>query len=178
MRTGREEGGRDILPMPRFARLHRPGALHHAGQLWSRLALVARSVGVGGTMVRGKVPQATMALSDAMRRLAAGGPEGEYRAGFSEYEWRFRSRDYPVYELSWKLWNGESLDGRSIVLCSEQGLGDTLQFVRYATLVKARGARVIVLCRPELCPILAGTPGVDALITPGMVSGRYTSTNV
>jgi tetratricopeptide (TPR) repeat protein len=94
--------------------------------------------------------------------------QGKFAEGLPEYEWRFRSRDYPVYEVSWKLWNGESLEGRSIVLCSEQGLGDTLQFVRYATLVKARGARVIVLCRPELCPILARTPGVDALITPGM----------
>ena len=84
-----------------------------------------------------------------------------FAEGFAEYEWRFRSRDYPAFRPRWPLWDGSSPAGRTIVLMAEQGLGDTLQFIRYAALVKAMGARVIVECPKALHPILARTPGVD-----------------
>lgn len=89
---------------------------------------------------------------------------GQFAEGFAEYEWRFRSRDYPPLPLRWPVWNGEPLAGRTIVLVGEQGLGDTIQFVRYASLVKAQGARVILQCSAALHPLLARTPGVDAWI--------------
>jgi tetratricopeptide (TPR) repeat protein len=92
--------------------------------------------------------------------------QGRLAEGFPEYEWRLRLRDYPSAPLAWPLWNGEPLAGRTLVLCSEQGLGDTLQSIRYAPLVKERGARVIVQCGAALRPILSLSPGVDALITP------------
>jgi tetratricopeptide (TPR) repeat protein len=85
-----------------------------------------------------------------------------YEEGLTEYEWRFGSRDFPPARFRWPRWDGSNLAGRTIVLCSEQGMGDTLQFVRYAPMVKARGARVIVECQPALHAILARTPGVDA----------------
>ena len=86
---------------------------------------------------------------------------GEFPQGFAEYEWRLRSRDFPPCQLRWKRWDGDALAGRTIVLCGEQGLGDTMQFVRYATLLQQRGARVLVECSPKLHPILALTPGID-----------------
>src|SRR5206468_868014 len=46
-------------------------------------------------------------------------------------------------------WNGEDLHGKTILLYGEQGLGDTLQFVRYAPLVAERGGRVILGCQRE-----------------------------
>ena len=93
--------------------------------------------------------------------------QGRFSEGFPEYEWRLRLQDYPAVPLQWNPWNGEPLAGRTIVVCPEQGLGDALQFVRYAPLVKELGARVIVVCSAALCPILARTPGVDALIAAG-----------
>jgi hypothetical protein len=89
---------------------------------------------------------------------------GEFAEGFAEYEWRFRSRDYPPLNLRWPVWNGEPLAGRTIVLVGEQGLGDTIQFVRYASLIGALGARVVVQCSAALHPLLARTPGVDAWV--------------
>jgi tetratricopeptide (TPR) repeat protein len=99
-------------------------------------------------------------------RLATWLLQGRFAEAFPEYELRFRSRDQSLSRWPWKLWNGEPLAGRSIVLCPEPGFGDTLQFVRYAPLVKEQGARVLVVCNVAQKPILARTPGIDALITP------------
>ena len=65
-------------------------------------------------------------------------------------------------------WLGEpDLAGRTILLHAEQGYGDTLQFVRYAPLVAARGGRVLLEVQPGLAPLLAGMPGVAGAVTRG-----------
>jgi tetratricopeptide (TPR) repeat protein len=92
--------------------------------------------------------------------------QGNFTQGLPEYEWRFRSRDYPRTRLNWKVWNGESLTGRTIVLASEQGIGDTLQFVRYAPLVKELGARVVVGCAKSQHALLSRSAGIDAFTSP------------
>ncbi len=89
----------------------------------------------------------------------------DFADGFAEYEWRFKSRDYPAFQARWPLWQGEPLADRTIVLVAEQGFGDTFQFIRYAALVKQQAARVIVECPPALHRVLARTPGVDEWIT-------------
>ncbi len=61
-----------------------------------------------------------------------------------------------------RRWNGEDLTGKRILLESEQGLGDTMQFVRYAELCKARGASVFVSCQPSLRRLLSNCPFIDA----------------
>ena len=91
---------------------------------------------------------------------------GRMQEGLAEYEWRFRSSDFPPFHTRWKSWDGRSPEGRTIVLVAEQGLGDTMQFVRYANALAARGARVIVECPSALHPLLARTPGVERWISP------------
>ena len=61
-------------------------------------------------------------------------------------------------------WQGEDIAGKTVLLHSEQGFGDTIQFLRYAPMVAARGARVIVVVQPELFRLLRGFPGVDAVL--------------
>jgi tetratricopeptide (TPR) repeat protein len=92
---------------------------------------------------------------------------GRFAEGFAEYEWRLRLSSYPTPPLPWKPWNGEPLAGKSIVLCGEQGIGDTIQGIRYARLLKEQGARVIVECGAALHPLLSRTAGVDAFIATG-----------
>jgi hypothetical protein len=65
-------------------------------------------------------------------------------------------------------WNGEPLDAKTILLAAEQGLGDTLQFVRYAPLLRKRCAKVIVACQKTLIPLLSNTPGIDQLFPPAV----------
>ena len=69
-------------------------------------------------------------------------------------------------------WNGEPLAGRTILLRAEQGLGDTLQFVRYARLLKERGARVVVEAQPALVSLVRRCPGVDQVIEYGGCAWR------
>jgi hypothetical protein len=65
-------------------------------------------------------------------------------------------------------WLGEgALDGRTVLLHAEQGLGDTLQFVRYAPLVARRGARVLLEVQPPLLPLLSGFEGVASVLAQG-----------
>lgn len=95
---------------------------------------------------------------------------GELATGFVEYEWRWqRKRIAPSRRgFDAPLWLGDTpLDGKTILLHAEQGLGDTLQFCRYARLVAAQGARVVLEVQPELTRLLAGLDGVSEFVTAG-----------
>jgi tetratricopeptide (TPR) repeat protein len=89
---------------------------------------------------------------------------GDYRQGWDEYEWRWRSAEFVVPPIAQPLWDGSPLAGRSVLIHFEQGLGDTIQFIRYAPLVRHRGGRVIVACQKALLPLLAACPGIDQLV--------------
>jgi tetratricopeptide (TPR) repeat protein len=90
---------------------------------------------------------------------------GDLAQGFAENEWRWRLPAMPPHGMTVPQWRGEALQGRTILLHAEQGLGDTLHFVRYAPLVAARGGRVVLRVQPPLVGLLRGMPGV-ALVLP------------
>ncbi|HEY4744370.1 MAG TPA: tetratricopeptide repeat protein, partial [Desulfuromonadaceae bacterium] len=94
---------------------------------------------------------------------------GEYGEGWQEYEWRFKkSNPVPERHVSSPQWDGSPLGGRTILLHCEQGFGDTIQFIRYATLVARRGGRVVVECQaPTLKRLVAGVAGVSVVIAAG-----------
>jgi Flp pilus assembly protein TadD len=86
---------------------------------------------------------------------------GDYKRGWREYEWRLKCDPHPGYRINQTLWNGDDLDGRTILLHVEQGYGDTLQFIRFAPLVKRRGGHVLVVCQTLLLQLVARCDGVD-----------------
>ena len=91
--------------------------------------------------------------------------QGDFARGWAEYEWRWRiPGTVPVPEPSW---DGSPLDGRTILLHAEQGLADTLQFVRYAALVKERGGRVFLECPAPLTRLLGTCPGIESVVACG-----------
>jgi hypothetical protein len=98
---------------------------------------------------------------------------GNLAEGWKEYEWGFQCGSRPQPRHAQPRWAGESLAGKTILLCEEQGLGDSLQFVRYAELLKQRGAQVIVECRRELASLVASAPGVAAVVRPGESPGAF-----
>ncbi len=96
---------------------------------------------------------------------------GNFQCGWREHEWRWKGAQLKPRELrdfSQPLWLGvEPLQGRTILLHAEQGLGDTLQFCRYMKQVSDLGARVILEVQTPLLGLLAGLAGVNQLVGRG-----------
>ncbi len=95
--------------------------------------------------------------------------QGDYRRGWPEYEWWRQSTagNQPVRQFRQPVWRDQELAGRTLLLHAEQGLGDALQFARYATLLAGRGARVILEAHPPLKRLLSSVSGVDAAFARG-----------
>jgi Tfp pilus assembly protein PilF len=82
---------------------------------------------------------------------------GRFEQGFRQYEWRKKRRDEPVAVRSYPkpIWLGEeNIAGKTLFIYWEQGLGDTIQFCRYAKLVEARGVKVIMSVQEPLRGLL------------------------
>jgi tetratricopeptide (TPR) repeat protein len=94
---------------------------------------------------------------------------GDFANGWPAYEWRWTdAKHFRPRSLPQPLWLGnESLAGKSILLHSEQGIGDTIQFCRYAKLAADMGARVLLEVEKPLLGLLKGLEGVSEVIEKG-----------
>jgi len=83
--------------------------------------------------------------------------QGNMAEGWPEFEWRFFKHDFstPQRDFGRPRWMGEDIAGKTILLHHEQGLGDSIQFVRYVPEVLARGARVVLEMPPMLHALFA-----------------------
>lgn len=91
---------------------------------------------------------------------------GNFLNGWLEYEWRIPCfKEQRVFDKP-RL-DGSDISGKSILLYTEQGFGDTIQFIRYVSLVKKLGVKVIVECQRELKSLFQGVSGIDILVSRG-----------
>ena len=98
--------------------------------------------------------------------------QGDYERGWREYEWRWKAETLPMYKgkrsFPQPVWTGRAaLEGKTILLHAEQGLGDTLQFCRYAALVAQRGAVVMLEVKQPLAELLGTLAGVAQIVVKG-----------
>jgi tetratricopeptide (TPR) repeat protein len=90
---------------------------------------------------------------------------GDYEEGWREYEWRKRTRHYTPPKVEGREWNGSPLNGETLLVTAEQGYGDSIQFARYLSVLKERGAgRVVLGCYSSLVRLLSGCTGCDAVV--------------
>jgi hypothetical protein len=90
---------------------------------------------------------------------------GDFTAGWEEYEWRWRTRRVMRRDFAQPQWDGSPLNGRTLLIHAEQGLGDTVQFLRYVPLV--RDAVIILEVPPALARLVEGLDGVKQVIPAG-----------
>lgn len=94
---------------------------------------------------------------------------GRMLDGWKEHEWRWKMKGFSTAKRNFGCpqWLGEDLSGKTILLHCEQGMGDTLQFSRYAPLVATHGAKVIVEVQQPLRRLLKNLTGVSSVISRG-----------
>ena len=90
---------------------------------------------------------------------------GDFHAGWPEHEWRWKTRNLRARcrQFPQPQWDGAPLAGRTILVHTEQGLGDALMFCRYLPLLAARGGRILLECPPELHHLLQSSPAFASL---------------
>lgn len=96
--------------------------------------------------------------------------QGNFRDGWSEYEYRWQTPPFRVYKerpFASQEWKGENLEGKSILLFAEQGFGDTIQFARLIPEVLSRGADVFLELRPPLVSLLSQLVAPNHVIVAG-----------
>lgn len=91
---------------------------------------------------------------------------GDFLNGWKEYEWRWKAKNFKttIPDLGRPLWDGSPLNGRSLLIHMEQGRGDMIQFVRFASKVAAAGGKIIVCAVQELVPLLRSVEGVSQVV--------------
>jgi hypothetical protein len=97
----------------------------------------------------------------------------DFARGWPAYESRWRLKDVVPPAYAQPRWDGAPLGGRRILLTSEQGFGDSLQFARFIPRVKALGGHVIVETRPPLARLLATVQGIDEIAVAGVPTPAF-----
>ncbi|ODS30036.1 MAG: peptidase, partial [Candidatus Scalindua rubra] len=87
-----------------------------------------------------------------------------FKEGWQEYEWRLHIKGHVSKTSRQPMWDGKPLNDKSVLIQTEQGFGDTIQFVRYLPMVKAQGGRVIFECPQNFLRLLKNCAGIDKII--------------
>jgi Tfp pilus assembly protein PilF len=99
---------------------------------------------------------------------------GRYREGFQEYEWRWKAKSLPAIRELYRdpSWRGEPLRQGLLMLHTEQGMGDSLQFARFVPMA-AKFGRVMVEVEAPLAPLFRRLPGIEQVIIKGEPIPRF-----
>jgi len=150
--------GRTLAARPDHALAHNGiGLVFQArGELARARAHFDRAIALAPDFAQARSNRAQLALLD-----------GDFARGWPEYEWRLRVPGHAVPRTAAPRWEGGALDGRTLLVRAEQGLGDTVQLVRFAPVLAARGARVVLETQPAIERLVRSCPGLAAVVPRG-----------
>jgi tetratricopeptide (TPR) repeat protein len=90
--------------------------------------------------------------------------QGNFRDGWQEYDYRWKCAEAVTYPYVQPKWTGQPLAGKTVLLYCEQGLGDSIHFIRFAKKLSEQGAKTLVHIQPALLALLQGCDGIHQLI--------------
>ncbi|QCO09875.1 tetratricopeptide repeat protein [Azospirillum brasilense] len=138
------------------------GALNNLGNTLGELGAVDEALDCYGRALSLDPGNADAHWNRALTRLLL----GDFANGWREFEWRWKAPAMQNQRRRFDrpAWDGGPLIGRTILLHAEQGLGDTLQFLRFVPLVREAGpTRVLLEVQPPLLSLLRASPAVDGV---------------
>jgi hypothetical protein len=95
---------------------------------------------------------------------------GRMDEGWAEYEWRWQSPAFTPFACPQPRWQGEDISGKTLLVHTEQGAGDAMQFARFLPLAAARCEKLVLVCTDALRPLLANCAGVSEARVAGNVA--------
>ncbi len=142
-----------------------PEALNNLGNSLKDARRFDEAVAAYEQALRLRPEDADFHMNLAMAKLSM----GRFDEGWREYRWRWKSRQLSgaLRDFGKPEWEGEPGEGRVILIHAEQGFGDTLQFCRYAPMVRERGFRVIMWVQKPLARLIKTLEGVEKVICDG-----------
>ena len=150
---------------PRSARniMNRGSTLAELGRREEAIATYEHAIAVDPTFVEARWNLALLRIQ-----------MGDFETGWKGRELRWQITGLkPAYpKFAGPMWLGEQpLDGKTIIVCADEGLGDSIQFARYLPVLAERAARLILVVEPALCPLLSKVEGVSTCLPklPGTV---------
>ncbi|WP_164938649.1 tetratricopeptide repeat protein [Bradyrhizobium guangdongense] len=147
---------RAVAADPSYAKGHAnlAVALRNAGEIDEALAVSAHAVALD--------PEQPLAQYNHAHFLLM---NGHFAEGFEAYRWRRKCKTLSDGDPSFSEpeWHGDPLEGRTLLVFAEYGLGDALHFARYLPMVTAMGGRIILQVQPALASLLRQLPDVTVM---------------
>jgi uncharacterized protein (TIGR03032 family) len=97
--------------------------------------------------------------------------QGRYSQGWKEYEWRWKMPDFTAFDCPQPQWQGEDISDKTILVHTEQGHGDAIQFGRFLPILAQRCKKLIVVCPEPLRLLFKTIPGINEVRLPGAIDG-------
>jgi len=151
----------DINPQCLNAAYNVGYTLKQCGDITNTRALFERSIELHTKTIELRPDYAMPHFSCALSYLTL----GNFELGWPEYEYRWQAYNETPKQFAQPTWEGQSLEGKRILLYAEQGFGDTFQFIRYGKVLKDMGAHVIVQTQHRLKNIISLCPYLDEVVS-------------
>jgi hypothetical protein len=95
---------------------------------------------------------------------------GDYPRGFSEYDWRWQTGQFTPFQCPHPQWDGRPIPDKTLLIHTEQGAGDAIQFARYLPLAARRCKKLILVCRGDLIPLFSTLSGIAQIREAGTIT--------